>query len=65
MKRVLFVIFILTMIFAQGCTLDETRSDSSGGDSKFSLLNEFNGLQWGDSLDDVCTALLVEKIQLL
>ena len=57
MKRVLFVIFILTMIFAQGCTLDETRSDSSGGDSKFSLLNEFNGLQWGDSLDDVCTAL--------
>lgn len=57
MKRVLFVTFILTMIFAQGCTLDETRSDSSGGDSKFSLLNEFNGLQWGDSLDDVCTAL--------
>lgn len=58
MKKVLlYGLSIMLIIFSQGCSLNEVNNNELSNAAKTSLLNDFYGIQWGDSLNDVCAVL--------
>lgn len=57
MPKMLLYGLSIMLIIIQGCSLNEVHNNEAPNSSKTSLLNDFDGIQWGDSLNDVCAVL--------